>query len=473
MPYTARAAFRQPTRRTCVTLAFSAGPLARAPGCPGRCPRCAPFQSAACLLYNEPAQGLFSLALLEDAGGEARALRRPGKLRIAINAVIVGPHDTGVGIWTRGLIRALARADRENEYVVYHRSAAGVLAPEAGSNFKFVQVKLRGSSRVERIVWEQFVLPGRLEQDGVDVLHCPAYVIPRRARIATLVTIHDLFVFTHPQLCKRLNIVHYRMMVPRAMRRATLIHCTSHWTRTMVCDQFPETSPRVRVIHPCVDGIFKAPDAGDVADFARQYGLDSPPFLFVGNPEPKKNVSLLLSGLAALKERHGLNRKLLLVGGQGWGENIEKRLAALGIQGDVVRTGYLRREKLPLAYGCALALVFPSVVEGFGIPPLEAMACGTPVLTTNNGGLPEAVGCAAMVIKEETPAGLATAMHELEEEADVRSALSEAGLHRVRYFRWDKAAERFVSAYRECAERFREQGGESAVRKYYIGPQDR
>jgi len=381
-------------------------------------------------------------------------------VRIGINAMIVGPQDTGVGIWTRGLIRALARADTENQYVIYHRSAAGVIAPEAGSNFRFVQVSRHGTSRLRRVAWEQFALPGRLKRDRVDVLHCPAYVMPRRADIPTLVTIHDLFVLTHPRFCRRLNIMHYRMMLPKTMRLATLIHCTSHWTRGAVCDQFPRTSRRLRVIHPCVDDLFRPPRLADVAEFAQRYGLDAPPFLFVGNVEPKKNVSLLLTAMAHLKALRGLKRKLLLVGGEGWGEEIGRKIAALGIEDDVVMAGYLRRNQLPLAYGCALALVFPSEVEGFGIPPLEAMACGTPVLTTNEGGLPEAVGCAAMVVRPRTVEALARAMHEIEETAELQHSLVQVGLHRARYFRWDKAAPRFVRLYGECAERFERDAAE-------------
>jgi glycosyltransferase involved in cell wall biosynthesis len=374
------------------------------------------------------------------------------KVRIAINAMVLGPHDTGVGIWTRGLIRALARVDLRNQYVVYHRSAAGVIAPEAGRNFEFRQVAC-GTGRLRRIMWEQFVLPRVLKQDRIDVVHCPAYVMPHRAETPAVLTVHDLFAFTHPHLCRRANILHFRMMVPKSIRRATLIHCMSHWTRGVICDIFPDAIRKLRVIHPGVDTRFEVPDSSAVSEFRRRYGLDAPPFLFVGNVEPKKNVPLILDALAELKAKHGLRRKLLVVGGRGWGEKVAEQISRLGLEGDVVRAGYLLRDTLPVAYGAALALIFPSEVEGFGLPPLEAMACGTPVVTTNRGGLPEAVGCAAVIVRDRTPEALAQTMHEVEESEGLRHSLTVLGLQRVRHFDWNITARRFVELYAECAER--------------------
>jgi len=372
-------------------------------------------------------------------------------VRIGINAMVLGPRDAGVGQWTRGLIRALARVDRHNEYVVYHREEAGTPAPGAGENFRFVVAPVPAGSRLARIAWEQLALPARLRHDRVDVLHCPAYVMPRAARVPTVVTLHDLFALTHPRLCTRLNVLHYRLMLPAAVRGAALLHCTSHWTRAVLCTRFPSAVSRARVVHPAVDDIFRPLDPGELERFRRERGLAQPPFLFVGGSEPKKNVPALLAALAVLGRRYGSERKLLMVGGSGWrAAETEAMIANLGLAGRVLRWGYVRRGELPLIYGCALALVFPSVVEGFGLPPLEAMACGTPVVTTGAGGLAESVGASALLVRDPQPDALARAMHRLETSETLRARLVQAGLRRAGSFRWDAAAKQLLALYREC-----------------------
>ena len=375
-------------------------------------------------------------------------------MRIGINAMVLGPRDTGVGLWTRGLIGALARVDRENEYVVYHRRQAGQAGEGAGENFRFVRAPIPGGNRAARIAWEQLALPRRVRRDGLDVLHCPAYVMPRRCRVPTVVTLHDLLAFTHRPYCTRLNVLHFRMMLPATVQRAALLHCTSHWTRGVLSDKFPAAAGRARVIHPVADDLFVPPDPCAAKDFRRARGLREAPFLFVGNVEPKKNIPLLLEAVADLKRRHGLRRKLLMVGGDGWGvPDLRGTIARLGLAQDVVRWGYVPREELPLIYAGALALVFPSDVEGFGLPPLEAMACGTPVITSGKAGLAESVGGAALVVSELTPGGLAEAMRSMDDSEDLRRLHTEAGLRRASAFRWDGAARQFVALYREAAGR--------------------
>jgi glycosyltransferase involved in cell wall biosynthesis len=372
-------------------------------------------------------------------------------VKIGINAMVLGPQDAGVGVWTRGLICALARADAENQYVVYHRRAAGLPAAGAGENFRFVPVDLAGPSRAARIAWEQFVLPGRAHRDGVDVLHCPAYVMPRRATVPTVVTLHDLFVYTHPRFCRWLNLIHYRMMLPQTLRHATLVHCTSHWTRGVFGVLFQELLGKARVIQPGVDDIFVPPAAAAVERFRREHGLAEPPFLFVGSVEPKKNLRCLLDAFTLVQRLHGSPRKLLLVGGSGWKSvGLDRMIRRLGIADSVVRLGYVPREELPVIYGSSLALVFPSAIEGFGLPPLEAMACGTPVVSSDRGGLAESVGAAALVVKHDDPASIADAMHKLEESAELCRKHATAGIRRAAVFRWDRAARQFVDLYGEA-----------------------
>jgi glycosyltransferase involved in cell wall biosynthesis len=308
-------------------------------------------------------------------------------------------------------------------------------------------------NRLMRIAWEQGLLPRRVRRAGADVLHCPAYVAPALGRTPMVVTVHDLLVYTHPGLCKRLNVLHYRLMMPRAVRRAAVVHCTSNWTQALVHEQFPKAG-RTEVLHPCVDDIFhpraQRAERRRVLD---RYGLEQAPILFVGNVEPKKGIGTLLDAVALLEQR-GHTRPLLVVGTEGWRYGrLPERMARMESRGTVVRTGYVPRSELPALYRTAAVFAFPSTVEGFGIPPLEAMACGTPVVCAMHSGLIESAGDAALTVPPGSPETLARALHRTLAHPELHSHLRRAGLERAEQFRWRRAAARMMDIYRLAAER--------------------
>jgi glycosyltransferase involved in cell wall biosynthesis len=289
-----------------------------------------------------------------------------------------------------------------------------------------------------RILWEQLVLPGLLRRDRIDVLHSPAYVRPVLSGVPTVLTVHDLFAFSHPEVCKRLNVAHFRLAVPPSVRSAAVLHCTSEWTRSELVRLFPDAADRAHVVAPAVDAAFQ-PDAapGEAELVLGRWGLSRPPLLFVGNVEPKKNVPLLLEAFAAFRDRSGDDRPLLMVGGGGWrSKPVQAEAARLGLAGAVVQTGYVPREELPAIYRSALALVFPSRCEGFGLPPLEAMACGTPVICSDGSGLAESAGDAARLVRAGDCEELIEAMCEVSGSDELRQELSREGLARAAGFRW-------------------------------------
>jgi glycosyltransferase involved in cell wall biosynthesis len=369
-------------------------------------------------------------------------------MRVAIDAMNLSDRDTGVGVWTRGLLASLPRAADGHEFLAYvGRNAADVAGP--GGVVHATAVPVTGRFRLARILYEQVLFPGRVTRDGADVLHCPCYVSPIRARVPVVLTVHDLFARTHPAFCTRLNACHYRLMLGPSIRRAAVIHCTSEWTRQALRREFGDAADRAYVVHPCADDIFRPARGGeDAGDACARYGLREPPFLFVGRAEPKKGLGVLLEALALLRDRGRLRRKLLLVGPPGWRGRALRRLEGdLELGGHVIRAGYVPRDALPAVYRSALALVFPSLAEGFGLPPLEAMACGTPVIATHAGGLRESVGEAGLVVPPGDPKALADAMERLESSPDLQADLRSAGLARAGGFRWAEAVPRIVKLY--------------------------
>jgi len=374
-------------------------------------------------------------------------------VRVAIDAMVLCERDTGVGVWLRGLIRWLGRVGGGHEYLVYHGLDSGPMPEGEGSGVRCVRVRVPNRIRSLRIAWQQGALPQRLAADRVDVLHAPAYVLPLRARVPTVLTLHDLFALTHPWLCRRLNLLHFGLLMPPSVRLAGAIHCTSGWTRSMLLRRFPGAAPKAHVVEPGVDEFFRpGQDEEEAGRVLARLGLRDRPFLFVGNQEPKKGLPVLLRALALLRARHGARRKLLMVGGAGpSARRVAELIGLLDLQGQVVRTGYVARSRLPGIYRAALALVFPSLCEGFGIPPLEAMACGTPVIASDACGLRESVGDAAISVPAGDVEALAGAMRRVDADAELRAGLRREGLRRAERFSWQQKARRMVRLYELAA----------------------
>jgi alpha-1,3-rhamnosyl/mannosyltransferase len=270
------------------------------------------------------------------------------------------------------------------------------------------------------ILWYLGPLPLRAARDRVDVLHCPGHRGPLRSRVPVVVTVHDLSVFRHPDTFNRWTRGYSRIFLPRLARRARLVIAVSEFTKAEAVELLGVEPDRVRVIPHGVTSPFEpyGPSAG--GDYA----------LAVGTLEPRKNLARAV--LAA--ERAGV--ELRVVGPPGWG----------GVDIDTV--GFVEDEELARLYRGAQCLVYPSLYEGFGLPVLEAMACGTPVVTSATGATAEVAGDAAVLVDPLDVDALAAGIREA---IDRREELRAAGLERASQFTWEKAARQTVDVYREAA----------------------
>ena len=374
-------------------------------------------------------------------------------MRIAINAVLLGGVETGVELYIRALLRSLAGADTKNEYLIFVNNDVRSEEVEVGPRFKAHHTNFRHRQRLRRIFWEQFALPKILMRENVDVLHAPAYVMPLRSPVPTVVTMHDILAVTHPHFCRRLNALHYGFMMPRTARKADRIIASSHTTRDAIIERLGAAPENVAVIYPGLDAAFRREeDASELAAVRSRLNLPQKFILFVGRLEPKKNVSALLQAYSWLRTNRNIEHRLVLIGPEECSDpSVAGHLLEPAIRDSVLRLSYAAGKDLPRIYTLADVFVFPSLVEGFGFPPLEAMACGAPVVASNIPVLQETLGDAAITVPPDDPQLLAIAIHKVLTNAFLRRTLVERGLERTRRFNWMDTARRIVALYEEVA----------------------
>ena len=362
-------------------------------------------------------------------------------MRIGIDARKAA--DYGIGTHVRNLVHRMVRLDRSVEWVFFHRPGDEGLLP-AGDRITLVPERSGGYS-----LGELTSLATKARELRLDLYHSPHYVLPVRLPCPSVVTIHDVIHLTASEF-RGLPRLYAQFMISRAVRAAARVITVSHASEREILRRFPSARPRIEVIPNGVEELFHPRPTGEAAAFvAEAFGIDGPYLLFVGNPKGHKNIGLLLEGFVKLARRYPALRLLLVGGDEGQRRSLARRTRRLGIDGRTRLAAPVNREALALLYSAATVFVFPSRYEGFGLPPLEAMACGTPVASSSSPSLPEVLGPAAVYFSPESSDSLVEAICRILDEPALRERLEHLGLERARHFSWDDAARRTFALYRE------------------------
>jgi glycosyltransferase involved in cell wall biosynthesis len=371
--------------------------------------------------------------------------------RVLVDATDV-PADRGaLGRYVDGLIGALDAAGA-NLAVVCQRSDEeryGRLAPGAS----IVPGPAAIAHRSARLAWEQSGLPLVAQQAGADVIHVPYYSMPLRPGKPTVVTVHDVTFFTEPELHPAVSSMFFKSAIRTAARRAARLLVPSKATRDELVRVLGTDPTRIDVAYHGVDpALFHRPSAAELSQVSARLGLHGQPYVaFLGTLEPRKNAAALITGWAGAVADQENPPARVLGGGGGWSDEVEAAVTAVPPHLRLVRPGYLRFSDLPGFFGGALVAAFPSRGEGFGLPVLEAMACGAPVLTTHNTSLPE-VGGDAVAYTEPDVASIHAALSALLADPVRRAALSEAGFSRAQEFTWAASADAHLACYQRAAD---------------------
>ena len=350
---------------------------------------------------------------------------------------------TGTEHYTYELLAALAQLDRRNRYTLYCNTRPAALPP-LGPNFALRAIPFPR-------LWSHARLSAELALHPPDTLFIPAHVLPLGAplrRRRTVVTIHDMGYLHFPEAHTPMHRRYLRLSTLWSARAASHVIAISGATRDDLVRHAGIAPAKISVIHHGVSARFRpAGDAAQAAARAR-YGISQPYFFYIGTVQPRKNLARLIEAFAqALSgsphlQAPGGDLQLVIAGKRGWlTEAIERRAAELSVADRVRFVGYVPDDDVPALLSGALGFVFPSLYEGFGMPVLEAMACGTPVLAANSSSLPEVAGTAALLVNPTDTAAIAGGMARLAADAELRAELRALGLARAAEFSWQRCAQ--------------------------------
>lgn len=284
-----------------------------------------------------------------------------------------------------------------------------------------------------------------------DLTHFFNYIVPPFVHGKTIATVHDMVLHAYPETMQKRTRILLQLGLKRSMQRADRIVTDSEFSRSEIIKYYPSMAEKIRVV-PCgVDRTRFAPaSAKEIAKVREIHHLPKRYFLYLGTLEPRKNLVRLIRAYALLRTQYPDAPALVLAGGKGWQyEKIFQAAAVPDVRGHILFPSYIPPEDMSAVYSGALAFVFPSLYEGFGMPPLEAMACGCPVMTSNAASLPEAVGNAALLCNPMKIKAIAKGMELLLTRESLRNRLIERGFRRAAEMSWDAAAEKLYQVYRE------------------------
>jgi glycosyltransferase involved in cell wall biosynthesis len=378
---------------------------------------------------------------------------RGSPLRIGINALLLnqgaGYRQTGVSRYIDRLLRALPAALEEDTLCIYSGRGSEPLEEELAGSWKRAPV---GGERPEsRILWEHLGLPAMARKDKLDLFHGPVNVVPPGLPCPSVVTIHDLALLRFPeQVTKRRYQYLSRTMSASAKRAGRIITISEHTKRDIV--ELLHVEPEKIAVTPLgVDNRFRPLESGAIAQFRSQAGIERPFVLFVGTLEPRKNLPNLLNAFAFIT--NDVPHDLVVIGPEGWlTSGIHETAERLQRSGRVQFRGFVPDGQLPAWYSACDLFAFPSLYEGFGLPALEAMACGAPVVTSTTSSLPEVVDAAAIIVDPSNVEAIAGGMRQVLTEPELARDLSRRGQERAKVFTWSRTAELTVDVYREAVQ---------------------
>ncbi len=376
-------------------------------------------------------------------------------MRIGIDARVLLKPKTGVGRYTRNLISNLLLIDQKNEYILFTDTKLGINFSAGNYKEKVIWLPNFGEESIRKLgspVWMNSCLPWGLRKEHVDLLFCPNSISPIRQTCKKVLVIHDLSPILFSGLHSRFHSFYLRRTFLSEIKNISKIITVSQSSKKDIIQLFSVPEDMIKVIYSGVGNIFKPiNDRGVLNEKLQEYALTAKEFiLYVGALNPRKNLIKLVHAYCELRKSSHIEHRLVIVGGKNrFYATIYTVAKNLGLENDVVFTGYIPDDDLPYIYSGADLFVYPSFYEGFGFSPLEAMACGTPVISSNVSSIPEITEDAAILVNPNDVNDIAKAMQEVLTNKDLRKRMVHKALERASFFSWKKTAEKTLKVFEE------------------------
>jgi glycosyltransferase involved in cell wall biosynthesis/GT2 family glycosyltransferase len=371
------------------------------------------------------------------------------KIRVGINASKVFDVHTGVGRYTSNLCRSVLKTGGIKDYYFYTPGNMGNTIMTGIEGTHFEKPMASKQNNMMRILWEQIVLPIYSRKDRLDLFHYTDHALSLLFRkCPIIITIHDIAYLRFPNLLNTSRRIYKKNILRISIKKADIIIADSYATKKDIIEYFGIREGKIRVIHLGVESRFRP--INNVEEFRLKNNLPSKMILNVGTLEPRKNVVSLIKAFKKLREKGLKDYKLVIAGEKGWlYKEIFKEAGHSDLKQEILFLGVVKDEDLPMLYNCADIFVYPSLYEGFGLPPLEAMACGMPVITSNTSSLPEVVGDAGIMVAPTDVNSLCEAMHSVLTNKELWNRMSNMGLERSKLFSWDNTVKKILEIYDE------------------------
>jgi glycosyltransferase involved in cell wall biosynthesis len=363
-------------------------------------------------------------------------------MKIAINLLPFRRNLTGTGVYAYNIIDALGKIDSENEYILFANKENSCIFNFLFINFNVVVFPFNAKNTFARIFWEQFIFPFFLKKYHIDLLFSPSVVLPVLSTCKNVICVHDLIPFHIKSKYTQLRSFYIKLMTKASARKAEKVLTVSLNSKKEIEKYCKVPGEKISITYNGINREILNPNQSKWEHFKIEKKIPKQYILYVGTLEPGKNLITLIRSFKILKDDNRISHKLVIAGGKGWlFESIFIEVEKHKLETEVIFTNYVPNDILGLLYKNAEVFILPSLYEGFGIPALEAMYFGTPVIVSNTSSLPEVVGTAGKLTNPLSESNIATTIHEVLSDASLRKRMIEQGYEQAAKFSWRKSAQ--------------------------------
>ena len=373
-------------------------------------------------------------------------------MRIGFNLLPFNNDLAGTTVYALNIIRELLKKNSKFRFILFVNKKSKLLFHFKGVDYDIVELPFQPERKLIRIFWEQILFPVYLKKYHIDLLFSPSVAMPLFAKCKNVVCIHDLIPFFIKKKYSCLRSIYVKKITKASAKKADVVFTVSRNSQKEIIKKLNIASDKIKVTYNSINGFILKYDHRAWKIFRENHKIIGKYLLFVGTIEPGKNLINLIKGFKLLIDGDNVQHKLVIAGKKGWlFKEIFQEVKKLGLESRVVFTGYVPNEVIGLLYMNADVFILPSLYEGFGIPALEAMALGTPVIVSNVSSLPEIVGNAGVLIDPSRSEEIANAIAKIIFDSDLKDELNRKGLVQAKKFSWERSSQVIFNVFEEMS----------------------